>query len=277
VGLPGPGSLLDREGWRAGGVHALVKPIYEEELDGLLLMEYEEFELRHPSFLVLGLPDTGLVGVISSNHLVETLKMREVAGIDFATMMPPVAVISNGDVRPPLRIFVHENLMALTAEAPVPPASVYPLAKMLVDYAMKRGVDYIVSIVGVASPNRINIEKPRVYWIASNEKARRLVENAGIEGFLNGYLVGPYALILKNAIRARMPNLVLLADAYIEFPDPEAAAEVLALLSKITGIEIDTKKLLEQAEMIRLRLRGLMKQTRQTLAEMGGPSPLMYA
>lgn len=258
-------------------MNALVKPIYEEELDGLLLMEYEEFELKHPSFLVLGLPDTGLVGVISANHMVEALGMKEVAGIDVVTMMPPVAVISNGVVRPPLRIFVKDNLMALTAEAPVPPGSVYALAKMLVDYAMKRGVDYIVSIVGVASPNRINVEKPRVYWIASNEKARRLVEGLGLEGFTNGYLVGPYALILKNAIRARMPNLVLLADAYIEFPDPEAAAEVLNVLSKIAGVEIETKKLLEQAEMIRLRLRGLMKQTKQAMAEMGGPSPLMYA
>ncbi len=252
-------------------------PVYEEELDGLLLMEYEEFELKHPSFLVLGLPDTGLVGVISANHLVETLGMKEVAGIDVMTLMPPVAVISKGAVRPPLRIYVKDNLMALTAEAPVPPASVHALAKMIVDYAMKRGVDYIVSIVGVASPARINIEKPRVYWIASNEKARKLMEGVEAEGFLNGYLVGPYALILKNAIRARVPNLVLLADAYIEFPDPEAAAEVLNVLSKITGVQVDTKKLLEQAEMIRLRLRGLMKQTKQTMAEMGGPSPLMYA
>ena len=258
------------------GCAPLTKPIYEEEYDGLLLMEYEEYELEHPGFLVLGLPDTGLVGVISANHLVEALGMKEVAGIDVLPLMPPVAVISKGEVRPPLRIFVKDNIMTLTAETPIPPASVHSLSKMIIDYAMKRGVDYIISIVGVASPARINIEKPRVYWIASNEKARKLVEPLNLEGFLNGYLVGPYALILKNAIRARVSNLVLLADAYIEFPDPEAAAEVLNVVSKVTGKEIDTKKLLEQAEMIRLRLRGLMKQTKQTMSEMGTPS-LMYA
>jgi len=255
------------------------RPIYEEELDGLLLLEYEEYELSHPSFMVLGLPDTGLVGVISTSHMVEALNMKEVAGIDILAMMPPVAVISNGAVRTPLRIYHAENILALTSETPVPPNVIHPLARLLVEYAMKRGVDYIVSIVGVANPQRLNIEKPKVYWIASNEKARSLIEKAGegLEGFLNGYLVGPYALILKNALRMRVPNLVLLADAYIEFPDPEAAAAVLEKLSKIIGREIDTKKLLEQAEMIRLRLRGLMKQTRQTMAEMGAPSPLLYA
>ena len=252
------------------------RPVYEEEYDGLLLVEYEEFEVKKPSFLILGLPDTGLVGVISSNHLVEALSMKEVAGIDLAAMMPPVAVISNGAVRPPLRIYVKDNIMALSAETPVPPQAVYPLSKLIVDYALKRGIDYIISIVGIASPNRVNMERPNVYWIASNEKARKLVEDIGIEGFVNGYLVGPYALILKNAIRNRLANLVLLADAYIEFPDPEAAAAVLSVVSKITGVSIDVNKLLEQAEMIRLKLRNLMRQTKQTMSEMRTPSPLMY-
>ncbi|RUM47056.1 MAG: proteasome assembly chaperone family protein [Hyperthermus sp.] len=253
------------------------RPVYEEEYEGLLLMEYEEFEVERPSFLVLGLPDTGLVGVISTNHLVSSFGLREVAGIDLLGLMPPVAVISGGVVRPPLRIYAGGNIMAVMAETPVPPSLVPSLARMIVDYSMKRGVDYIVSIVGVASPNRVNIERPNVYWIASNDKAKKLVEGLGISGFLNGYLVGPYALILKNSIRFRASNLVLLADAYMEFPDPEAAATVLAVFSKIIGRDIDTRKLLEQAEMIRLRLRSLMKQTRQAMAEMGGPSPLMYA
>ncbi|ABM80925.1 proteasome assembly chaperone family protein [Hyperthermus butylicus] len=254
----------------------MLRPVYEEEYDGLLLVEYEEFEVKKPSFLILGLPDTGLVGVISSNHLVEVLSMKEVAGIDLASMMPPVAVISNGIVRPPLRIYVKDNIMALSAETPVPPQAVYPLSKLIVDYALKRGIDYLISIVGIASPNRVNMEKPNVYWIASNEKARKLVENIGIEGFINGYLVGPYALILKNAIRSRVANLVLLADAYIEFPDPEAAAAVLSIVSKITGVSIDVNKLLEQAEMVRLRLRNLMRQTKQAMSEMRTPSPLIY-
>ncbi|HIQ23768.1 MAG TPA: proteasome assembly chaperone family protein, partial [Pyrodictium delaneyi] len=119
----------------------MTRPIYEEEMDGLLLMEYEEFELKKPSFMVLGLPDTGLVGVISSNHLVESLNMREVAGIDILSMMPPVAVISKGYVRPPIRIYVSDNIMAVSAETPVPPQAVYPLAKLLVDYAMKKSID----------------------------------------------------------------------------------------------------------------------------------------
>jgi uncharacterized protein len=242
-------------------------------------MEFEEFEVAKPSFLVLGLPDTGLVGAISSNHIVEQLSLREVAGIDMPMMGPPLAIIINSEVKTPLRIH-HGNggrVLALTSEAPVPATAMHALSKLLVDYALKRGIEYIISIVGLASPNRINVEKPRVYWLASNPRAAKLVEGLGVENFANGYLVGPYALVLKEAIRKRVANLILLAESFVDFPDPEAAAQALTVLSRILGVNIDVSKLLEQAEMIRLRLRGLMKQTRQSMAEMGGPSPLMYS
>ncbi len=254
------------------------QPIYEEEFDGIILYEYEEFEPRSPSFLVLGLPDTGLVGVITVNHLCSSLGLKEVGGIDFARVMPPVAVIRGGELKTPIRFFFKDNIVALASEAPIPPQAIYPLSSLIVDYALRRGINYIVSIVGIASPNRMELPKPRVYWIASNEKARKLVEGLNLENFSDGYLVGPYAQILKQCVRKRASNIVLLADAYIEFPDPEAAAEVVQVLSKIMGVQVDVKKLLDEAELIRLKLRELMRQTRQTIAEMHKVSPpTLYA
>lgn len=256
---------------------AMSLPLYEEEYDGLVIMEYTEFKLSKPSFLILGLPDVGLVGAIGVNHVIDVLGMEEVAGIDVVGMTLPIAVISSGKIRPPVRIYAKDNLMALTVETPLPSRAVYTLSRVIIDYAMKRGVDYIVSIAGIASPNRMNVDKPKVYWIASSDKARELVNGLDVEEFTNGYLVGPYALVLKRAIRSRLPNLVLLAEAYMEFPDPEASAALLGVLSKIIGREVDVKKLLEQAELIRLKLRSLMKQTRQTMSESGMPSPLIYS
>ncbi len=257
---------------------SLARPFYEEERDGLLIVEYEEFELKKPSYMVLGLPDTGLVGVITTGHLVEALSMREVGGIDFQAALPPVAVIRGGTLRTPLRLFHRDNLLVLTAEAPIPPQLAHPLASLIVDYALRRGVDYIVSIVGLASPTRMEVDKPRVYWLASNERARKVAEGLGIEVFSDGLIMGPYALILKHSVRKRAANVVLLAEAYVDFPDPEAAAQVTQVLARMVGVEVDVSKLLEQAEMIRIRMRELMRQTRQAMAEMQrAPSPVLYA
>ena len=58
------------------------RPVYEEYYDGLSIMEYKDFELARPSYLILGLPDTGLVGVIAASHLARVWDMEEIGGID---------------------------------------------------------------------------------------------------------------------------------------------------------------------------------------------------
>ncbi|NPA04676.1 MAG: proteasome assembly chaperone family protein [Crenarchaeota archaeon] len=256
----------------------MARPIYEQQVDGIVLWEYEDFDLGHPSFMILGLPDSGLVGVIAANHLVEHLDLREVAGIDFQHAMPPIVVIRKGEPKTQLRLFAGKNMLVLLAETPVPTPAIYPLADLLVDYALRRRIDYLVSIVGIASPGRVRLEKPNVYWLASDEKAKKLMEGSGAARlFENGYLVGPYALVLKKAMRSRVSNIILLADAYIEFPDPEAAAEVLRVLSKLLNVEIPVEPLLEQAEAIRLKLREFMKETRRALSQIKSPQPILYA
>ncbi len=244
------------------------RPAYEEEYDGLVYLEYKEVKLEKPSFLILGLPDAGLVGVIASTHLVRSLNMEEYAGIDSPKLFMPLVVINKGLPRPPLRLFHSGNVAVLLAEAAIPPAAIHPLANLIIDYARRMSIDYIVSIVGLAAPNRLEIEKPSVYWLASSEEAKKLAESLGIKMMSDGYLVGPYAIILKEAVRKRVNNLILLAEAFMDFPDPEAAAAVLQVLSKAIGRDIDVKKLLEEAEMIRVRMKELMRQTRQALSEM---------
>jgi uncharacterized protein len=256
------------------------RPIYTESYDGLAIQEFEEYELSKPSFLVLGLPDTGLVGPIAASHLVRTLEMKEVGGIDSDRFFPPMVVVHKGEPRLPVRLFAHDNMLVMVSETAMSPAAIYPLSYALVDYASKRGIDHIVSLLGMAVPNRLELEKLRVYWLANTDKAAELGGKLGAERFMEGFLVGPYAAILKEASRRRMNNLIVLSESFPDFPDPEAAAQVLQALSKIVGKEINVKALLEEAELIRIKTRELMKNTRRALAQMQKgyeqQIPLMY-
>jgi uncharacterized protein len=65
-----------------------------------------------------------------------------------------------------------------------------------------------------------------------------------------------------------LPAITLLAQCFFNYPDPEAAAEVLKELSNIIGVKVDTSKLLEKGEEIRLRARDIMKRTQQELSRM---------
>ncbi len=244
------------------------RPVYQEHYDGFTIVEYEDYELEKPSYLVLGLPDAGLVGPIAASHMVRTLEMREVGGIDSDRYFPPVVVVHQGVPRLPLRMFALGNTLVLVSETAMAPAAIYPLSYAIVEYAKKRGIDYIVSLLGMGVPNRLELEKPRVYWLANTDPASRLGEKLEVQRFEEGFLVGPYAAILKEASRRRVNNLVILAEAFLDFPDPEAAAQVLQGLSKIVGVEINVKALLDEAELIRIKTRELMKNTRRALAQM---------
>ncbi len=241
----------------------------EEFYDGVLVLEYEDFDIEKPSFLVLGFPDAGLVGGISISHLIRELNPREVGGIDISRMTPPITVIKKGDPRPPLRMFLKDNILMIAAEAPIPPNVIYPLSYALLEYSVKRRIDYIVSLSGIGTLNRVNIDKPKVYWAASGREAIEKAYTLGINPFDEGVLIGPYAIILKEAMRYRMNNLVLLVESFPDLPDPEAASILLQSFSKLTGIKVNVEKLLEEAELIRLRTKELMKRTAKVMGQMG--------
>ena len=242
--------------------------IYREEWIGdFRFIEYEEFQLERPSYLVLGLPDAGLVSVIAASHMIKKLELNEVGGVD-SYYLPPIAIIHRGIPRPPIRIFAKDKLLVVYGEFMPTPSIVPALVNSMLDYAMRRGIDNIVCMTGLPIPNRFEIESLRTYFVPSTRRALEIGKSIGIQLFENGYLVGPFAILLKEAIRRRMNALVLLTESFLEFPDPEASARNLELFSKIIGITIDIKELLEQAEVIRLRAREHMKRVLPGLAQM---------
>ncbi|MEB3847244.1 MAG: PAC2 family protein, partial [Desulfurococcales archaeon] len=84
---------------------------YREELGGFTYHLYGDYS--GIEYLVLGLPDVGLVGAITGLHLIRELKMKDVVGIDSYTSMPPVVVIHNSEPMYPMRIYRHGNLGVL--------------------------------------------------------------------------------------------------------------------------------------------------------------------
>ncbi len=261
---------------------SLRKPVNKVSFDGIDYYEYEDIELKHPSYMVLGLPDAGLVGALATKYLATTTSMEFFGEIDSRKYLQPVTVVHKSVPRSPLQLYINSdrNIVALVSEAPLPIPAVYPVSRSIVEYAYRRGIDYIISLSGIAVPNRLEIKKLTAYWLASTDKAAEMIKDLGIKSFDEGFIVGPYAIILKESMRRGINNLMILIESFYDFPDPEAAAEALQILSRITGVPVDVSKLLEEAELLKIQTRELMKQTRKTLSEMKKKyemqMPLMY-
>ncbi len=247
----------------------MAKPILEESIDAFNFYEYDLFR---PETLMLALPDLGLVGAIAGLHLVRELKMRDVVGIDSYQALPPVAVIIEGKPKHPIRIYGSQDgrLGVVLSDVPLAPPAAIAFSVAIVKYARSRGVRNILSVTGLGNPSRYQFEKPNLYVLSNDEEtAKKVSEITGAKQVPGGVLVGPYAIVLKEASRQGLVNTVLLVDSMVDIPDPEASIVAVEAISKLYGYKVDTKKLEEEADKIKLRLKELMKETKSLMARMG--------
>ena len=251
----------------------------EEVIGGFRFIEYKPLEMERPSVLLFSLPDAGLVSVISASHIVSTLGLEEVGDVEFPELAH-IAVVREGLPRSPLRIYAGRSLVAVFTDVAISPAAQVMLASAVVDYARLRGVDYVVSLSGIPSPNRLDLEELKTYYVSSNRRMAEVAEKGGAVTLKQGVLVGAYAVLIRESVRKGFNSLLLLTECFMEFPDPEAAARGLQVFSRITNINIDTKKLLEEAELIKVKTRELMRQTTGVMKQMRKDmeySPFLYA
>jgi len=226
-----------------------------------------------------GFPDVGLAGAIASMHLIENWGLEEIAYVE-TPLLPPIMVVHNGELLNPIRIYGNKNYIVLTSEIALPLTLLNALTKKVVEWLSSVNATMLIALTGIPVENRFEIEKPAVYGVVSKKEHADLLSKHKIEVLQEGFISGIYALFLKECLKAGLPAIALIAQSFLKYPDPGAAAELLTSLSAILSVSIDVKPLLENAEEIRLKARDLIKQTEKvapsTYRNVEGELPLMY-
>lgn len=227
----------------------------------------ERKEIPHGTVMLYGFPDVGLVGVIAASHLISELNLTEVAYLD-SKLLPPLIVLHEGLPHSPIRIFGNQNTLLAVSETAISADVIYPIMHALINWGRSKNVKMMISMSGIPVQDRQDIEKLKVFAAGSSPEMLKMVQDKGIEILKEGYMVGPQAIMMQYCARTGVPALTLLAQCFFNYPDPEAAAEILKELANITEIKLDVSKLLEKGEEIRLRARDVMKRTQQELSKM---------
>jgi len=233
--------------------------------------------------VLVGFPDAGLVGVISSSQIIDSLGMRGIGWIDVRDVIPPTALIHNGFPEPPVQIYEGGGLIVVTAGIPVPLEASRAIGDAIFDVARRVSSKSVLIMGGLPSEERYESEDlPKVFFASSEPEAATKLAAAGAQPMEGGLLVGANAHLLmegykeKEGIRGALvppaPRLLaegyrggievnaLYADAFPKMPDPGAAAQILSVVSKLYGVPISTDKLTKQSEEIRLKTKQLMQQ-----------------
>ena len=233
----------------------------------------EDVSLDAPT-LVEGLPGVGLVGKIVVDHLVDALGMEYYAAVQCEGV--PEAAVYRGErsaLRPPVRLHAdpERDLLVLQSDVPVSPSDATGFAACITSWLDDNDVTPLY-LSGLPDQSE-NV--PEVYGVSTGE-GDALLDEAGIVPPAEGGLVsGPTGALLYHAGRADLDSVGLIAETNPKFPDPEAARAVLdAGVEPITGIDVDTDELVEQAEEIQDAREQLAQRMQQADDESSQAEPL---
>ncbi|MDH7477342.1 MAG: PAC2 family protein, partial [Candidatus Bathyarchaeota archaeon] len=199
----------------------------------------EKKEIPSGAVMLFGFPDVGLVGVIAASHLISELEnIEEVAYMD-SKLLPPLIVLHEGLPHSPIRIFGNRNILLAVSETAIPADVIYPIMDTLIDWGKSKNVKIMISLSGIPTQERQDLKELKVFAAASSPEMLKMLQEKEIEILQEGYMVGPQAIMLQRCATMGLPAITLLAQCFLNYPDPEAAAEVLKGLANITGIKVD--------------------------------------
>jgi predicted ATP-grasp superfamily ATP-dependent carboligase len=236
-----------------------------------------------PGGIVLSsFPSAGLAATVAGHYIVKSLKLPRIGVFDGSDSQP-IAVVQDGQVHPPIRVYGRSDLAVVLSELPVPPDLAFVAAQALRRGAEQRKARWVIGLEGVM-PHPVEAESStpgatpaadETVWVATSQEyasfaaelkkanARRLED--GVIGGLSG------ALLIEGITRAT-PVAVLLVSAVTAaegFPDHRAGAALIETLDRLLPeLKIDTGPLRTQAESIEKALRAAMRARKRAVPEL---------
>ncbi len=217
----------------------------------------KEIEAENP-VLIEGFPGIGLIGNIVTQHIINSEDYEQVGVIDLEEL-PPVAIIYDGVINLPIRIYEKNNFIVIVSDISVPNNSTNKFAKKLINWAKEINTKELVSIGGIRTMKE---EKNRVFSASYNKEGIESLKEK-TEIFSAGNIMGVSGSILSQAKINDLPAISLLGETERGQPDPKSAVSVIEVLNDRYGMEIETEKLLEEAERIEREMEKLAERMRK--------------
>ena len=111
---------------------------------------------------------------------------------------------------------------------------------------------------GVGSPNP---ETSRVFYYSTSDGGISKKLTGIATPLMEGIIVGVTGALLAKDLKISM--VAFFAEAQSNMPDSKAAAEIIKAVDAYTGLKIDPKPLLKQAQVFEEKLKGIMEKTQK--------------
>ena len=208
--------------------------------------------------IIEGFPGFGLIGTIATEYLMEHLETEKI-GIVHMDEVPAMIAIHQNKIIEPISIHYNKkNNLVLVHAINIGKDMGWKVAEMIEELAKQLSAKEIVSLEGVGSPNQSS-ERVFYYTTSSADLSKKLEGVAN--PLMEGIIVGVTGALLAKPLP--VPLIALFAEAKSNLPDSKAAAEIIKVLDVYTGLKIDPKPLLKQAELFEKKIKSIIQKGKE--------------
>ncbi|MEM1742137.1 MAG: PAC2 family protein [Desulfurococcaceae archaeon] len=218
----------------------MVKLVYIKEIDEKIFSE---------TVFITGFQGFGLVGYLTTRHIVSELGLEKIGFIK-TKYMPEITFYTNRfGLIYPFELYygeVFDKKITVLLNHSIPIRNeLTKYTEFIAEWAKSRGVSMAI-LIGGLDPSIKESSEEEYRWIPISNY------NGNLDApILNErYVIGPLALTMMFLNARNVPGVAIFAYTEMYRPDPRASAVAVKTVSKILGIEIDTRKLLEEAAVI---------------------------
>jgi len=207
--------------------------------------------------VLIGFPGSGLVGTIALQYMVDQLEFEQI-GTMTSKFFPPLAMMNNGVINDPVRIYIKNDIAAIVADIPIHPMICYETSRDIIDWLAQFKPKEVVTIAGIIT----NEPEKRVFGVATTTDAlTRIQEHALILPI--GSISGIASSLLTECKARGIPGYGLLGET-VNAPDPRSSAATIEVLNKMYNLGLDVQPLIDQAVEIEQSMGKIAEEVQQS-------------
>ena len=225
-------------------------------IEDITVRYLENFKDKRPvdPILIEGLPGIGQVGKLVAEYMIHQLGAEKIGEIYSIYLPPQVILDENGLARLARNeLFLYhteeKDLLFLVGDhQSTSNEGHYLLADQYCEIAEELRVKRIYTLGGFGVGHLVN--EPRVLGAINRAELRGEIEASGVTFTRDepgGGIIGAAGLMLGLSAQRGIDAVCLMGETSGYIVDPMAAASVLAVLSKLTGVPVDPTRLNDRA------------------------------
>ena len=228
----------------------------------------DSFKEKRPvdPILIEGLPGIGQVGKLVAEYMIHMLGAEKIGEIHSIYLPPQVIIDENGLARLARNeLFLYQSegrdiVFLVGDHQSTSNEGHYLLADCYCGIAQELHVSRIYTLGGFGVGHLV--DQPRVLGAVNRAELRGELEAAGVtfnRDEPGGGIVGAAGLMLGLSAQRGIDAVCLMGETSGYLVDPMSAANVLAMLSKLTGVAVDSTKLNDRAAEMEKAIENLVE------------------